>query len=54
MLEDIDAKTNILNNPVSSDIASPFAEEVGKSSVDTLRSDIMEETTGKVINVLHE
>ena len=54
MLEDIDGKTNILNNPVSSDIASLSAEEAGKSSVDTLKSDIMEETTEKVINVLHE
>ena len=54
LLENIDAKTNILNNPVSSDIASLSAEEAGKSSVDTLRSDIIEETTEKVINVLHE
>ena len=54
MLEDIDAEINILNNPVSSDIVSLSVEDVVKSSVDTLRSDIMEEITQKVANVLHE
>ena len=53
-MEDIGAKTNILNNPVNSDISSLSAEEVGKSSFDTFRPDIMEEITEKVINVLHE
>ena len=56
LLEDIGAEFNILNNPISSDIASSSssAEEVVKSSVDTLRFYITEEIRETVVNVLHE
>ena len=53
-LEDIDVEINILNGSFSSDIVSPSVEDVVKSSVDVLRSDIMEEITQKVVDVLHE
>ena len=41
LLGDIDSDINILNDLASSDIVSPSSEEVVKSSVDTLRSDII-------------
>ena len=54
LLQDIDAEINILNDIFSSDIVSPSAQKLVESSVDTLRSNIMEEITERVANVLYE
>ena len=53
-MQDIDAEINILNDIFSSDIVSPSAQKLVESSVDTLRSNIMEEITERVANVLYE
>ena len=54
LLEDIEVEINILNDPFSSDIVSLSVEDIVKSSVDVLRSGIMEEITQKVVDVLHK